>query len=79
MGKNDTCPNKTSDAYDFYCHSCDPDNNNIEGDQSKSNSDGVIGDNNYDGYIDEDDWEDEWNAYLDEKLDEYDDYGYYGW
>ncbi len=33
MGKNDTCNNKTSDPYDFYCHSCDPDNNNIEGDQ----------------------------------------------
>ncbi|MCM1132668.1 MAG: hypothetical protein NC340_04260 [Ruminococcus flavefaciens] len=33
MGKNDTCKNKTSDPFDFYCYSCDPDNNNIEGDQ----------------------------------------------
>ncbi|MDE6656954.1 MAG: hypothetical protein K2J88_00015 [Oscillospiraceae bacterium] len=31
MGKNDTCPNKTYDPYDFYCSSCDPDNDNIEG------------------------------------------------
>ena len=23
MGKNDTCPNKTYCAYDFYCSSCD--------------------------------------------------------
>ena len=33
MGKNDTCKNKTYSAYDLYCHSCDPDDNNIEGDQ----------------------------------------------
>ena len=31
MGKNDTCPNKTHNAYDLYCSSCDPDGNNIEG------------------------------------------------
>lgn len=31
MGKNDTCPNKTSSPWDLYCHSCDPDNDNIEG------------------------------------------------
>ena len=31
MGKNDTCKNKTYDPYDFYCSSCDPDNDNIEG------------------------------------------------
>lgn len=31
MGKNDTCPNKTKSAYDLYCHSCDPDGDNIEG------------------------------------------------
>ena len=31
MGKNDTCPNKTKNAYDLYCNSCDPDGDNIEG------------------------------------------------
>ena len=31
MGKNDTCPNKTHNAYDLYCSSCDPDGDNIEG------------------------------------------------
>lgn len=31
MGKNDTCPNKTNSPYDFYCSSCDPNNDNIEG------------------------------------------------
>lgn len=31
MGKNDTCPNKTRNAYDLYCNSCDPDGDNIEG------------------------------------------------
>ncbi|MDE5769710.1 MAG: hypothetical protein K2H29_05140 [Oscillospiraceae bacterium] len=31
MGKHDTCNNKTYDPYDFYCSSCDPDNDNIEG------------------------------------------------
>ena len=31
MGKNDTCQNKTNSAYDFYCSSCDPNNDNIEG------------------------------------------------
>lgn len=31
MGKNDTCPNKTRNAYDLYCSSCDPDGDNIEG------------------------------------------------
>lgn len=30
MGKNDTCQNKTNSAYDFYCSSCDRNNNNIE-------------------------------------------------
>ncbi len=31
MGKGDTCPNKTHNAYDLFCDSCDPDNDNIEG------------------------------------------------
>lgn len=31
MGKGDTCPNKTHNAYDLYCSSCDPDGDNIEG------------------------------------------------
>lgn len=31
MGKNDTCNNKTSSAYDFYCNSCDPDGDGEEG------------------------------------------------
>ena len=31
MGKNNTCPNKTRNAYDLYCSSCDPDGDNIEG------------------------------------------------
>ncbi len=31
MGKNDTCPNKTKNAYDLYCDSCDPDGDNKEG------------------------------------------------
>lgn len=66
MGKNDTCPNKTNNAYDFYCDACDPDGNNVEGDQS----DGVVGDNDGDNDIDEDDWEDEWDNYINDKLDE---------
>ncbi len=31
MGKNDTCPNYTYSPYDFYCSSCDPDGDNVEG------------------------------------------------
>ena len=31
MGKGDTCQNKTYSACDFYCSSCDPDGDNIEG------------------------------------------------
>lgn len=31
MGKGDTCSGKTNNAYDFYCSSCDPDGDNIEG------------------------------------------------
>ena len=31
MGKNDTCPNKTKNAYDLYCSSCDPNGDNKEG------------------------------------------------
>jgi len=31
MGKGDTCPNYTSTANDFYCDSCDPDGDNVEG------------------------------------------------
>lgn len=31
MGKNDTCNNKTKNAYDLYCNSCDPDGDNVEG------------------------------------------------
>ena len=31
MGKHNTCPNKTKNAYDLYCSSCDPDGDNIEG------------------------------------------------
>ena len=31
MGKKDTCQNKINSAYDFYCSSCDPDNDNVEG------------------------------------------------
>ena len=69
MGKNDTCSNKTSSAYDLYCHSCDPDDNNIEGDQSKSN--GYVDDYDYDGDVDGDDWEDAWSDYLDDKYYEY--------
>lgn len=79
MGKNDTCKNKTSDPYDLYCHSCDPDDNNIEGDQSKKSygSGGSIIDNDYDNDIDEDDWEKAWGDYMDDKLDDYD--YYYGY
>jgi hypothetical protein len=69
MGKNDTCSNKTSSAYDLYCHSCDPDDNNIEGDQSKSND--YVDDYDYDGDVDGDDWEDAWSDYLDDKYYEY--------
>lgn len=76
MGKCDTCHNKTSSPTDLYCHSCDPDDNNIEGDQRTT--DGVVGDNDGNGTIDEHDWETEWNDYLNNKYDEYgyDDYGY---
>ena len=31
MGKNDTCPNKTRNAYDLFCSACDPDGDNMEG------------------------------------------------
>lgn len=31
MGKGDTCQNKTYSPIDFYCNSCDPDNDNREG------------------------------------------------
>ena len=31
-------------------------------------SDGVVGDNNGDGKIDEEDWEEEWKNYLNEKM-----------
>ncbi len=31
MGKNDTCPNKTRNAYDLFCSACDPDGDNVEG------------------------------------------------
>lgn len=31
MGKNDTCPNKTKNAYDLFCSACDPDGDNVEG------------------------------------------------
>lgn len=89
MGKNDTCKNKTSSPTDLYCYSCDPDGNNIEGDQRKSNThDGVVGDNDYDGDVDDEDFEDEWEDFLNDKMDEndggyyggYDDYDYgYGW
>lgn len=72
MGKNDTCTNKTSSPYDLYCHSCDPDDNNIEGDQSSKSygNGGSIKDNDYDNDIDEEDWEKAWGDYLDDK------YGY---
>lgn len=42
--------------------------------QSCSNhdaSDGVVGDNDYDGDTDRDDWETEWGNYLDDLLDAY--------
>lgn len=75
MGKNDTCTNKTYSPTDLYCHSCDPDDNNIEGDQrtsGKSYGDGgAVIDNDYDGDIDDDDWEKAWGDYLDDKYDEY--------
>lgn len=78
MGKNDTCKNKTSSPTDLYCYSCDPDGNNIEGDQRKSNThDGVVGDNDYDGDVDDEDFEDEWEDFLNDKMDE-NDGGYYG-
>lgn len=31
MGKNNTCRNKTKNAYDLYCNSCDPNGDNVEG------------------------------------------------
>ena len=75
MGKNDTCNNKTYSPTDLYCHSCDPDDNNVEGDQSKKSygDGGEVIDNDYDNDIDEDDWEKAWGDFLD---DEYDKYGY---
>lgn len=67
MGKNDTCTNKTYDPFDYYCYSCDPDNNNIEGDQRSSG--GKITDRDRDGDVDEGDWEQAWKDYLKENLD----------
>lgn len=31
MGKNNPCRNKTKNAYDLYCNSCDPNGDNVEG------------------------------------------------
>ena len=39
--------------------------------------DGIIGDNDYDYDIDEDDWETEWDNYLNDAMDDFD--GGYGW
>lgn len=41
----------------------------------ENTSDGIVGDNDYDGDVDEDDWEEEAGNYLDSMLDAYDDYG----
>ena len=74
MGKGDTCKNKTYSPTDLYCHSCDPDDNNVEGDQRSSKSYGSGGkviDNNSDGKVDEDDWEKAWGDYLNDKYDDY--------
>ena len=78
MGKHDTCNNKTSSPYDYYCHSCDPDDNNVEGDQSSNSygDGGAIIDNDYDNDIDEEDWENAWDDYVNDKMDDYDSYGY---
>ena len=76
MGKGDTCKNKTSSPTDLYCYSCDPDNNNIEGDQRSNKSygnKGKVKDNNYDGKVNGDDWEKAWKDYLNDK---YNDYGF---
>lgn len=72
-GKNDTCKNKTYSPTDLYCHSCDPDDNNIEGDQRKSSGSskkgsGEIKDTNGNGKVDEDDWEKAWKDYLNEHM-----------
>ncbi len=66
-GKNDTCKNKTYSPTDLYCHSCDPDDNNIEGDQRKS-SGGKITDRDGNGKVDEDDWEKAWKEYLNDHM-----------
>ena len=68
MGKNDTCRNKTYDPNDLFCHSCDPDDNNIEGDQRTT--DGVVDDNNDDGKIDDEDANIEWKDWLEKKMDD---------
>lgn len=70
-GKDNTCPNKTYDVFDLYCDSCDPDKNNIEGDQRSYGDKGKVIDNNNDGKIDEDDWEKAWNDFLNDKYKEY--------
>lgn len=72
-GKGDTCRNKTYSPTDLYCHSCDPDDNNIEGDQRKSSGSskkgsGEIKDTNGNGKVDEDDWEKAWKDYLNEHM-----------
>lgn len=38
LGQNRMCPNKQADATDFFCDSCDPDGNNIEGTQLSDTS-----------------------------------------
>ena len=67
MGKGDTCKNKTYSPTDLYCHSCDPDDNNIEGDQRKKSS-GEVKDYNGNGKVDENDWEKAWKKFLNEKM-----------
>lgn len=58
----------SSSSITSYSHYEDDDNDYVDYDD---HSDGVVGDNDYDGDIDEEDWEDEWNSYLDDKFDEY--------
>ncbi len=61
--KDDTLIFMQEEGYGFYLSF----ENGIDYSNS-DNSDGVIGDNDYDGDVDENDWEEEWSNYLDDAL-----------
>lgn len=58
--------NQNSSVADDYDYDYDYHYGNYE-----DPADGVVGDNNYDNVVDEEDWEIEWKSYLDDQLEDY--------